>query len=74
MEKRFLFLIEKILNYGFYFKDFRGLKTRPEYIGIPGKNQLEHHFDIGQNNDVNMKTHYGSEFYQKNQDKVKLNI
>ncbi|RNA40204.1 hypothetical protein BpHYR1_041446 [Brachionus plicatilis] len=49
--------------------DYQGFKLRPEYLPTLGKNQFEHHFEIGTNKDLNLNTHYGSEFYVKNNDK-----
>ena len=43
---------------------------RPEYLPSPHNNQFDHHFDIGTNNQFDTSTHYGSQFYFKNDNKV----
>ncbi|CAF1059738.1 unnamed protein product [Brachionus calyciflorus] len=49
--------------------DYQGFKLRPEYIPTTGKTQFGHHFDIGLNDHIDLNTHYGSQFYSKNNNK-----
>jgi hypothetical protein len=52
------------------FKNYQGFQLKPEYYQYQGDDQFRHHFDIAFDNSRALKTHYDSEFYKKNNEKV----
>jgi hypothetical protein len=51
--------------------DYRGLKTRPEYIQYQGEDQFRPHFDVSEySNQRSFNTSYSDQFYSKSTDHV----